>query len=313
MVAYTGDVEQPDHGAGAVDDADCRPSMSHVSEPPSPEIVAAIERARKTVGDFERLAATSVPHIEQARRLLDELTEINEVALGGALQRMADAVRLGDAAIKAWHGAIPSNWVGVDDVIAIADRVGDTGFALAWVPRAAIVREIIAADSDQTAAILVAHRDEVLDDAEECLAQVGDPDLELTRTGVERAIAALRDGHVWAAQALAASAFTSALHGFTVEARLNAIRRFLERDDIEDAPIIEVRFRTIFVAAAHALTEFDAITGVPPCPRFNRHNTAHRITREQWNERNALSAIMLATALLREMTADNEPRAPRPH
>jgi len=34
---------------------------------------------------------------------------------------------------------------------------------------------------------------------------------------------------------------------------------------------------------------------------FNRHNTAHRITAEQWTDANALSAIMLSAALLREL------------
>jgi predicted aspartyl protease len=283
-----------------------------MSEPPNPEIVAAIERARKIVGDFERLAATAAPHIEQSAHLLDELTAINQGALGGALQRLTDAVRFADATLKTWHGAMPSNWVGVEDVIAIVDRVRDTGFALTWVPRAAIVLEIVGADSEETAAILLTHRDEVLDDIEECLAQVDDPDVELTRTAIEQAVAALRDGHVWAAQALATSAFTSELHSYTEQPRLNAIRVFFERDDIEEAPILEVRFRTVFVAAAHALSEFDALTCLPVRPRFNRHNTAHRITPEQWNVRNALSAILLATAFLREMTTDNEPRAPRP-
>ena len=35
--------------------------------------------------------------------------------------------------------------------------------------------------------------------------------------------------------------------------------------------------------------------------RFNRHNTAHRITSAQWTEANALSALMLASSLLREI------------
>ena len=35
--------------------------------------------------------------------------------------------------------------------------------------------------------------------------------------------------------------------------------------------------------------------------RFNRHNTAHRITPTQWTEANALSALMLTASLLREI------------
>jgi hypothetical protein len=34
---------------------------------------------------------------------------------------------------------------------------------------------------------------------------------------------------------------------------------------------------------------------------FNRHNTARQITAEQWTEANALSALMLCTAFLREL------------
>jgi hypothetical protein len=77
-------------------------------------------------------------------------------------------------------------------------------------------------------------------------------------------------------------------------------KRMLEKDP-EDVPLGQLRLRTIFVASAKALDEFRPDRALPVRHEVNRHNSAHRLTREQWNEANALSGIMLATSLPREM------------
>jgi hypothetical protein len=130
-----------------------------------------------------------------------------------------------------YERAFPPNWVGLEigEVMAVIDCVEATGFALVWIPRVEIVRKVLNANEDEITEIMLARRDDILDDAVAVLVDVTCPELLLTRRAVEESIAVLRDGY-----------------------HLN-------------------------------------------------HNTAHRITPEQWCERNALSAVILATALLREV------------
>jgi hypothetical protein len=201
-----------------------------------------------------------------------------------------------------WEHAMPSNWTDFDaeDLTATIERVRATGYTLVWVPRAEIVREVLAVDESETAAVLLARRDDVLDDAALCLSEVTARDLVVIREGIEEAIEALRQGLVLAAQALGAVAFTSEIHELFGMSTKASRKRMLEKDP-EDVPLGQLRLRTIFVASAKALDEFRPDRAVPVRHEFNRHNSAHRLTREQWSEANALSGIMLATSLLREM------------
>ena len=162
------------------------------------------------------------------------------------------------------------------------------------------MREVLAADESDTTAVLLARRDDVLDDAAVCLSEVTDPDLVVIRDGVGEAIKALREGLALAAQALGAVAFTSEIHELFGMGTKASRKRMLEQDP-EDGPLGQLRLRTIFVASAKALDEFRPDRALPVRHEFNRHNSAHRLTREQWSEANALSGIMLATSLLREM------------
>jgi hypothetical protein len=109
-----------------------------------------------------------------------------------------------------------------------------------------------------------------------------------------------RDGHSKPAQALASSVFTSAAHKL-FEMGTKAIRRRMAETHPDDAAIGQLRIRTIYLAGARALEEFRPDKGTPVRREFNRHNTAHRMTVEQWTDGNALSAIILSTALLREL------------
>ena len=204
---------------------------------------------------------------------------------------------------RAWERALPPNWEGfsTEEVTSTIDRVQNTGYCLAWIPRNQIVREVLAADETDTSRILLARRADVLDDADAVLADVAAPELVLERGAAEAAIRAFRDGHPMPAQALASSVFTSAAHTL-FEMGTKAIRKRMAETHPEKAGIEQLRLRTIYLAGTRALDEFRPDRARPVRRRFNRHNTAHRITAEQWTEANALSAIMLSTALLRELT-----------
>jgi hypothetical protein len=152
---------------------------------------------------------------------------------------------------------MPSNWTDFDaeDLTATIERVRATGYTLVWLPCSEIVREVLAADESDTAAVLLARRDDVLDDAALRLSEVTDPDLLVIREGIEEAIQALREGLVLAAQALGAVAFTSEIHELFGMGTKASRKRMLEKDP-EDVPLGQLRLRTIFVASAKALDEF---------------------------------------------------------
>jgi hypothetical protein len=203
---------------------------------------------------------------------------------------------------RAWEDALPSNWEGfeVEEVTAAVERIENTGYCLVWLPRLEIVREVLAADEGATKNVLLARRDDVLVDAATVLADVTDPDLALERDAASAAIRSFQDGHWMSAQALASSVFTSAAHK-TFEMGTKAISKRMSEKHPNEAALAQLRLTTIYLGALHALDVFRPDKGYPVRRDFNRHNTAHRITAEQWTEANALSAVMLGTAFLREL------------
>lgn len=204
---------------------------------------------------------------------------------------------------SAWAEALPPNWEGfsMDEVTDAIDRTEKTGYCLVWIPRIEIVREIMAVDVSETSKTLLARRDDVLDDCLTVLGDVTDPGLALERDAAGDAIRAFRGGHGKAAQALAASVFASTIHLAFQTGKFGKIRDKMTDKHPDDAVIGQLRLRTIYLATARALDDFRPETARPIRREFNRHNTAHRITPEQWTDANALRAVMLVTALLREL------------
>jgi hypothetical protein len=257
----------------------------------------AAEQARRASEAWhESFARVIAPTIEQWRLQLPKV-QTWAANYGPVLAKVGQQIR------DAWRAAMPPNWVDLsaEEVQGAIDRVRDTGFCLVWLPRLDIVRAVLASTPEDTATVLLAHRDQVLDDAERTLADCSQPELELEREAASDAIEALRSGRPRPAQALASSVFTSAIHVFFQVGKTRKIRKLMEDEDPEDAAFSELRLRTIYLAGASALSAFRPERAWPVPRRFNRHNTAHRITREQWTEENALAAVMVAVGLLREL------------
>lgn len=79
-----------------------------------------------------------------------------------------------------------------------------------------------------------------------------------------------------------------------------ASRHFREADERE-ASIREFRWVAVQIAVGKALDEYNPATGRPERSDFNRNASAHRVKRPQYRQVNALSALMLVTALLLEL------------
>ena len=212
------------------------------------------------------------------------------------------------AAIGDWNAALAGNWrdLDVDEIIAIVRWMGRHPVCLVWVPRIDVVREVVRTRQPNTALdTLVRHRPAIVADLRTALLEAADYDhLTAETRALRESVDVLEAGHPWAAQALTSSAFTSLLHGQFGEAKLYEILQRAERTENPlDLVMGEVRLHAILISTAEALQGFGPGKTPEIPPGFNRHNTAHRLTPEQFTEGKALAGLLLSVALLREAHA----------
>ncbi len=259
-----------------------------------PEVLEQIGHISEQV---ERaLAGVVLPSVERLSLVLPRIPALPEHVVK-ALQEA------GRVAAEAWERGMPRNWAdfSFEEIEATLARVRATGYSLVWVPRVDVLRQLLAAPEEETAAMLLAHRNDLAADMNECLAEITAASFLAERDAAVAAVAAFAAGHTQPSQALASSVFTSTLHQSFRDAKTGRIRRELMEHEPEDVAFSRFRLQVIYVAAAQALAEFRPDVARPERLHFNRHNSAHRITASQWTEANALSGLMLATSLLREI------------
>lgn len=252
--------------------------------------------AQEQLERFERQFANVVlPSLEAWQLRIPDLSHWAEIA-----DTIAKAARVWR---EEFIAAQPPNWRDLDDediAFSIVERIQDAKVCLVWLPRADVLRLIMDAPSEDTPAILLVHRDDVLEDATRLLDEATSSEFTLERDAARDAIAAFHDGHFRAAQTLAAATFTSACHVWFEQGGTGRIAETM-RTLPDRAAISQLRIVSIFEAGEPALRAFNPLHAKPRFKSFNRHNTAHRITSEQFTEANTLAAIMLVTALLREV------------
>jgi hypothetical protein len=204
---------------------------------------------------------------------------------------------------EAWVELLPPNWreLEADEVFQLIEIIQSHGFSLAWAPRPAILKELLASDPAKRHEVVRVRRDEIVADLLLVLDEVSHGDLGETKAGVRAALTVARQGNGEAAEALATVIFTSLMHEHLKYGRHAAAKEDFEDEHPEDADILEFRLRAVFLAAAHALRRFDPKTRRPPYRRYNRHSSIHAFTRTQYNEIASVSSLMLVTSLLREI------------
>ena len=123
---------------------------------------------------------------------------------------------------------LPPNWKDVPDldIETVIGIVLDEGIPLVWVPRPAIVTELIsAADADTRDGILSSSRDDI---ALDCLAVIGeitDAKLKPLAGLAAEAVTALQAGHSSSAQALAGNVFDTLLRAATRRGMIFVVHR----------------------------------------------------------------------------------------
>lgn len=193
---------------------------------------------------------------------------------------------------------LPPNLRDIDvDLERVSELVYE-GVTLYGVPGSLLARRLLAApDKASRRAILGRELVRVARDCDEALDICVAPSTRESVSFARRAIAAIRDGHVEAGQALASNALDSLLrtwfsrHDYV----LYTSHKKTTSDDVDDW---DVRTHMALgpIWAAHEEFRPGGTALIPAT--YARHATTHAVSGRQYNRRNAAQALLLLTSLI---------------
>jgi hypothetical protein len=247
-------------------------------------------------------------------------TELSAEVLSQSLSAMAERQREmwqgGLAMVEAtYRRNLPENWQSIDssllDVLAV---VKESGISLIWAPRSELILRLVAATTRaDREGLLAAERDVVLADLDTTMRGVGTVELAGFREAsafAQEAIAAAHDGHMTAAQSLAACGLEPAARVAFAIPSLSQVRKQFERRNADEVRATLMKVTLLQMCTAKALAPYDE-NSLPE--GFNRHATNHG-ERAWFSDANALAGMLLLVGWLREFRwfADHHPEMFRP-
>jgi hypothetical protein len=211
----------------------------------------------------------------------------------------------------------PPNWDDLGDNVKFWELfdITETGLPTAWVPRGSVLTELIHAAQADRPGVFSARRAEIIEDCRAALKEVTSTELVDYVDMLDEALTVAEVGHLAAAQSLAASVFDTILRHTIKPQRVAGYYARVKTeitDRHENAPMTELRWGLVHVAAVSALQTFNQTQGDPIPTTFNRHASAHAVSRVQYTPANAIIALALATSLVREAHQEIEDAATTP-
>ncbi|MFD9359889.1 hypothetical protein [Streptomyces sp. NPDC060031] len=178
----------------------------------------------------------------------------------------------------------------------------DEGIPLMWVPGPQTVRALLDAPDASARRRLIGQRWKgIAGDCEAVLVSVDHPRLKEDRDFALQAIAALRDGHIAAAQALAANLLDTLMQKhFDKATRIELTRNDFKAKGIKfKLDEYKVNVALTFAPVWHAHAKYFPQNG-DPIPRvFGRHPSAHGVSRTQYSRVNTVYGLMLVTSVIK--------------
>lgn len=283
----------------------------------SAELAGSLEpRLRNSIAEIA--TNFSQPGLRNRFASLGIAAQIGDLNLGASLSAGILPKDLGFAALaqsqlgllprlpawKEWtdsfEQSLPTNWRDLDaaEVDRAAGLMGNTGLCLAWVPRAELIRALLAApDHEDRCQVLVANANEILVDVEAVLLEVSSEELAPIAGAAEEAIRSARAGAPGPAQSHVASALGHIAHGYFGYKNFGPVReRFADVDPINDVGFAEFSFYAIGRAWVVSVANF-----MQAGDGFNRNFTAHYVGAPHYSEANFLAGLMLLAGLAREL------------
>lgn len=203
---------------------------------------------------------------------------------------------------EAWQESLCPNWheLTADELGQTLKLIEETGICLVWTPRADVIRAILGQTQRQEQLrVLEQRRAEVLEDIEAALRDAAGAEIVGHEDACDfavKALAAERDGHSEAAQALTAAGLGPILHdAFGFELLGGAYKDF-SNTDMDEATLRLMKISLLQLCTAKALTDTKRVTE----PGFYRHATQHG-ERSYFTRATSLAALMLLTGWVREL------------
>lgn len=235
---------------------------------------------------------TGLHHLaDQQRRVFDGITrvlrgpdptgiqDLNRNLLPPNLREASDEIQFGNVLEFLQEEAIP----------------------LYLVPRAqTALRFLRATDRPARRKILNECYDSLIDDCEAVLQQANRPGVQSEVEFALNGVAALRDGHTRAAQALFTLIFDTLISRFFPDqnVRKNVTNRKVDADIPDLINGMGFRDVSVWLPVWNAHGRFFPNRGIPVPWEYSRHATVHKVSRKQYSRRNTIQVLMLVTSLI---------------
>lgn len=209
------------------------------------------------------------------------------------------APSLAEIASSILQSTWPTNLDSVDGEIELMEQLMiDEGLPIAWVPRESTIQAIFAAETPGARRAIFGRRwKTVVDDCEQLLNQTTSVVVEPLKLQAMKSVAGLRDGHHELSQAFSAATLDTAVS--TVFAERTAKKRAIDaekyRKDLDNRPIREF-FAIAQLMGVHHRYVPNEEQAIPRS--FNRHASAHGVSRVQYTRLNSVLALAHLTSFL---------------
>ncbi|WP_157432119.1 hypothetical protein [Agromyces italicus] len=233
---------------------------------------------------FDSIAAGAIAQINEAGQLLQPVLEqFRGIDWEEVLRRQS----------------LPNNWSrGTEARLEVlVEMVGREGIPAAWVPRAEVLEALLdAAPGDERSELLIARREEILDDCAGWIDDLQDDFLEPVLPVAREVLDACRSGH-WRVAAISAVIVVhnvvEALHWVSDRQRV-AKHHSLTMD----TPYPELLERATRAPLVPFYADWNPKSGQPRPAHVTRHVVSHHLDADQVTERNCIVAVMLMSSLL---------------
>jgi hypothetical protein len=262
----------------------------------NPGVFDGIAAAQQALHSVERYL---LPAIEQYARTVDAFARpMGDLSLLRAITRTAGEI------VVRFVQALPPNWPGEMDFESAID-IANEGIPVVWVPSAAIMSELVAADDyDARLAVLHTHVEELRQDIRQTLDEVTHVELAGQVPLARRAVDAWDAGYHEAAQVLAVTVVEAAISRHFADGRRYLDVREAAKLDLDTADgviISELRFAVAVAPIWSFYTPWHPNKGEPAPEALSRHVTIHQANISHYTPNNALIAMLLQASVLRAL------------
>jgi hypothetical protein len=182
------------------------------------------------------------------------------------------------------------------------------GYAIFWVPRYEIIDQLLEAQGVKSRRVIITdNKSIIMDDCEEALALIDKKYLQDYRYHLESAIHSMKAGEFRSAQSTATICFdalfdqiideTSMAHfGQVLPAVTNTSKTLRRKLSKVPAKFIYASLQSLLVI--RTIRKFDRLNPKKVSITYGRHSSTHSVSARQFNEHNALQAILITTSIL---------------